>query len=80
MRLDTEQLFIRACEQANLREPSPVAFELSELFPRTEWKKLTPDIRRDLGREFSYAVSKGSIKGLHFAGENAKHHNTYIKS
>ena len=79
MRPDTEQLFIRACEQANRREPSPDAFELSNLFPRKEWKSLTPDIRRDLGREFSYAVSKGTISSLIYAGENAQHHNTYIK-
>lgn len=79
MRQDTKELFDYACEQVRNRPSSPAAFELSDLFPRRKWKALSRDIRRDLGREFSYAVNKGSIENLLYDGENAQHHNTYIK-
>jgi len=74
-----KEFFDYACEQARKRAPSPEPFELKNLFSTKEWKQLPNDVRRKLGQEFSYAVGKGAIENLRYAGENTSHHNLYIK-
>lgn len=80
MREEIKPLFEIACERATQLYPIPKAFELKHLFTKQEWEQLSNDFRRDLGREFSYAVSKGMIEGLRHDGENQQHHNMYLKS
>ena len=80
MRDEIKQLFEMACERANQRQSGPEAFELKHLFTKQEWKQLSNDLRRDLGREFSYAVGKEMIEGVRHDGENQYHHNMYLKS
>lgn len=80
MREDIKPLFDIARERAEQREASSEPFELKQLFSRQEWKKFTNDVRRELGREFSYQASKGRINGVCYAGESQEHHNIYLKS
>ncbi len=77
---DRQALLEIACERARQREASSVAFELKELFSKKEWKDLDRGVRRDLGKDFSYTVSKGDIENLRYDGENQFHHNMYLKS
>lgn len=80
MREKTKQWLDIACERAGQREASPEAFKLKQLFSKQEWKQITNDFRRDLGREFSYAVSKGRIDNVRCVGKSQEHHNLYLKS
>ena len=76
---DHKSLLEIACERAEKRKRSPEAFELKELFSREEWRELNNSMRRELGRDFSYAVSKGKIQNLRYDGESSQHHNMYLK-
>lgn len=78
--MNEQELCEKAIQLAEQRPVSTTPFEVKNLFPPAEWKRLSKIERITLGQNFSFAVERHEIKGVHFKSEGQTHHNLYIKT